>query len=47
LSNFSSSLFNNPILNGPYANDSVAATSNVSIGSVYYDTSGLLRVRIS
>lgn len=32
---------------GPYANDSVATTAGVGIGSMYYDASGIVHVRLS
>lgn len=32
---------------GPYTNDSSAAANSISVGGIYYDTSGVVRIRIS
>lgn len=45
--------FNLPIVNafafvpGPYANDAVANTNGVGVRSIYYDSTGALRIRIA
>lgn len=31
---------------GPYANDSVANTNGIALGTPYYDTSGIVRLRM-
>lgn len=31
---------------GPYADDSTAAAAGISIGSLYYDSSGLVHIRL-
>ena len=31
---------------GPYANDPVAAAAGIAVGSLYYDTSGLVHIRL-
>lgn len=46
VTNLANTLFSNTYISGPYANDSVAATANVALGALYYDTTGLLHVRI-
>lgn len=32
---------------GPYSNDAVASSSNVALHTFYYDTTGVVRIRIS
>jgi hypothetical protein len=32
---------------GPYANDAIAANSSVAVGQMYYDTTGIVRIRLS
>lgn len=32
---------------GPYANDSVAATANVPLKSLYYSADGIVRIRLT
>lgn len=33
-------------LRGPFANDAVAAASNVSLKNLYYDSTGVVRIRL-
>jgi hypothetical protein len=33
-------------LSGPYSNDASAAAANVALKSLYYDTSGLIHIRL-
>jgi hypothetical protein len=34
-------------LNGPYANDTVAATAGIALKTLYYDATGLVRIRLT
>ncbi len=34
-------------VSGPYANDSLAANSGISVGSLYYDASGIVHIRLN
>lgn len=34
-------------LKGPYANDTLAANGGISVGSLYYDASGIVHVRLA
>lgn len=31
---------------GPYANDTLAANGGISVGSLYYDTTGVVHIRL-
>jgi len=35
------------IISGPYANDSVANTANLPIGSLYYNSNGSVQIRLT
>jgi hypothetical protein len=37
---------NSMYIQGPYANDPAAASAGISIGSLYYDISGLVHIRL-
>jgi len=41
------SLYRNLRVSGPYANDSAAATGNVSISQLYYDSTGSVKIRLT
>lgn len=34
-------------LSGPYANDTAAATGGVQLKNLYYDSTGIVRIRLS
>ena len=34
-------------VSGPYANDTLAANAGISVGSLYYDTTGIVHIRLS
>lgn len=34
-------------VSGPYANDTLAANAGISVGSLYYDTTGVVHIRLS
>ena len=35
------------LVRGPYTNDAAANTAGVTVGELYYDTSGTVKVRLS
>jgi hypothetical protein len=35
-----------PLISGPFTNDSVANTNGISLRGIYYDTNGIVRLRI-
>lgn len=37
----------NLTFNGPFAGDGVANSNGIPVGGVYYDTSGIVRIRLS
>jgi len=38
--------FINSIISGPFSNDSAATTGGVSLGQLYYDSSGFIHIRL-
>jgi hypothetical protein len=42
-----SSIATGIVVSGPYANDSAAATANVAVLHLYYDTNGHVRIRLT
>jgi hypothetical protein len=44
ISNFVNSL--GKVIPGPYTNDAAANTAGVSLNSLYYDTTGIVRIRL-
>lgn len=35
------------VIPGPYSNDAAANTANVAVGSPYYDSSGIVHIRLT